>query len=203
MNTLKKTIGLSSIMLFLIISSSYQMPEKKSNTTALLLVDIQNFYFPGGRLPLENPEKATLNARKILESFREKGMLVVHIQHWAKSGAEIHKNVAPIKREKVISKDNVNSFKDTDLLEYLRSHQTKQLVICGMMTHMCVEGATRAAKDYGFDCILIGDACATRDLKYKNRVIRAMDVHFSTLSTLDGYYAKVLNTEEYLISLEQ
>jgi nicotinamidase-related amidase len=203
MKILKKTIGIFLIMLFLIIMSSYLTPEKKSDSTALLLIDIQDFYFPGGRLPLENPEKASLNARKILESFREKGMPAIHIQHRAKSGAEIHKNVAPIKGEKVISKDYVNSFKDTDLLEYLRSHQIKQLVICGMMTHMCVEAAARAAKDNGFDCILIGDACATRDLKYGNRVIRALDVHFSTLSTLDGYYAKVLNTEEYLDSLEQ
>lgn len=203
MKILKKTIGISLIMLFLIIMSSYPTPEKKSDSIALLLIDIQNFYFPGGRLPLENPEKASLNAQKILESFREKEMLVIHIQHKAKSGAEIHKNVAPIKGEKVISKNHVNSFKDTDLLEYLRSHQIKQLVICGMMTHMCVEAVTRAAKDYGFDCILIGDACTTRDLKYGNRVIRALDVHFSTLSTLNSYYAKVLNTEEYLDSMVQ
>lgn len=203
MKILKKTIGISLIMLFLMIVSSYLTPEKKSDSTALLLIDIQNFYFPGGRLPLENPEKASLNARKILDSFRKKGMPVIHIQHRAKSGAKIHKNVAPIKGEKVIPKNHVSAFKDTDLLEYLRSHQIKQLVICGMMTHMCVEAAARAAKDYGFDCILIGDACTTRDLKYKNRVIKAMDVHFSTLSTLDGYYAKILNTEEYLVSLEQ
>jgi len=181
----------------------YTSPEKENNATALLLIDIQDFYFPGGRSPLEDPEKASLNAQKILEKFREKAMLVVHVRHNAKSGAEIHKNVTPIKEEKVISNDHVNSFKDTDLLKYLRANNVKQLVICGMMTHMCVEAATRAAHDYGFDCILVGDACATRDLKYGNQVIKAVDVHLSTLSSLDGYYAKVMNTEEYLDSLAQ
>ena len=201
MKTWKKTAGIFSTLILLIIPFSYSTPEKENNATALLLIDIQNFYFPGGRRPLENPEQASLNSRKILKSFRERGKLVVHIRHNAKSGAEIHKNVAPIKGEKIISKNHVNSFKDTDLLEYLRSHKINRLVICGMMTHMCVEAAVRAASDLGFDCILIGDACDTRDLKYGNRVIGAKDVHDSTLSSLDGYYAKIMSTEEYLESL--
>lgn len=199
----KKIIVIFPIMVFLLIVFLYTSPEKENNATALLLIDIQDFYFPGGRSPLEDPEKASLNAQKILEKFREKGMLVVHVRHNAKSGADIHTHVAPIKEEKVISKDHVNSFKDTDLLKYLKANKVKQLVICGMMTHMCVEAATRAAHDYGFDCILVGDACATRDLKYGNQVIKAVDVHLSTLSSLDGYYAKVMNTEEYLDSLAQ
>ncbi len=201
--TFKKTIGISSVMVFLLTVFLYPTPEKEKNATALLLIDIQDFYFSGGRSPLENPEKASLNAKKILEKFREKGMLVVHIRHNARSGADIHKHVMPIKEEKVISKDRVNGFKDTELLKYLRAHEVKQLVICGMMTHMCVEAATRAAYDFGFDCILIGDACATRDLKYGDKIIKAADVHLSTLSSLNGYYAKVMNTEEYLNSLAQ
>jgi len=203
MMTFKKTISISSIMVFLLIVFLYPNPEKENNATAMLLIDIQDFYFPGGRSPLENPEKASLNAQKILEKSREKGMLVVHIRHNARSGAEIHKQVTPINDEKVISKDHVNGFRDTDLLKYLRDHKVKKLVICGMMTHMCVEAATRAAHDFEFDCILIGDACATRDLKYGNQLIKAVDVHLSTLSSLDGYYAKVMNTKEYLDSLAQ
>ncbi len=203
MMTFKKTIGTSSVMVFLLTVFLYPTPEKEINATALLLIDIQDFYFSGGRSPLENPEKASLNAQIILKKFREKGLLVVHIRHNAKSGAEIHKHVMPIKKEKVISKDHVNSFKDTDLLIYLRAHKVKQLIICGMMTHMCVEAATRAAQDFGFDCILIRDACATRDLNYGDKIIKAADVHLSTLISLDGYYAKVMNTEDYLDSLAQ
>ncbi len=201
MKSWKKTTGIFSTLILLIIPFTYSIPEKENNATALLLIDIQNFYFPGGRSALGNPEQASLNSRKILKSFRERGILVVHIKHTAKSGAEIHKNVAPIKGEKIISKNHVNSFKETILLEYLRSHKIKRLVICGMMTHMCVEAAARAASDLGFACILIGDACDTRDLKYGNRVIEAKDVHASTLSSLDGFYVKIMNTEEYLESL--
>jgi nicotinamidase-related amidase len=62
---------------------------------------------------------------------------------------------------------------------------------------MCVEAATRAASDYGFKCILIHDACATKDLKFGEKTIKAEDVHYSTLITLKNY-AEVISTDEYL-----
>jgi len=177
---------------------SAEESDMHSKKTALLIIDIQDFYFPGGSLPLVNPEPASLNAQKILKKFREKNMLVIHVRHNAKSGAGIHANVKPLESEKVISKDHANSFRDTDLLEYLNQHQVKRLVIVGMQTHMCVEAATRAACDLGFECILVHDACATRALKFDDKVISAEDVHYSTLSTLSGTYAQVMDTKTFL-----
>ncbi|NIM10949.1 MAG: isochorismatase family protein [Candidatus Aminicenantes bacterium] len=177
------------------LSAAGDTPKTK---TALLIIDVQYFYFPGSDYALVNPEAASLNAKKLLKKFREKKSLVIHVRHNAKKGAEIHENVKPIMGEKVISKNSVNSFKDTDLLKYLKEHQVKRLVICGMMTHMCVEAATRAAHDFGFECILVHDACATRALKFKDKVIGAEDVHDSTLSSLSGYYARVIDTETFL-----
>lgn len=179
--------------------NSSEKSDMNSKKTALLIIDVQDFYFPGGSLPLVNPEPASLNAQKILKKFREKNLLVIHVRHNAKSGAGIHANVKPINGEKVISKDYANSFKDTDLLAYLNKNQVKRLVIVGMQTHMCVEAATRAASDLGFECILVHDACATRDLKFKDKVISAEDVHYSTLSTLSRTYAKVLDTKTFLL----
>lgn len=177
---------------------SAEESDMHSKKTALLIIDIQDFYFPGGSLPLVNPEPASLNAQKILKKFREKNMLVIHVRHNAKSGAGIHANVKPLESEKVISKDHANSFRDTDLLEYLNQHQVKRLVIVGMQTHMCVEAATRAACDLGFECILVHDACATRALKFNDKVISAEDVHYSTLSTLSRTYAQVMDTKTFL-----
>ena len=178
-------------------SSNTYAGENKEDT-ALLLIDIQNFYFPGGRSELVDPEPASLNAQQLLQKFREKKLLVVHVRHIAEQGAEIHKNVRPLEGEKVFSKNHVNCFKDTDLLEYLRGHKVKNLVICGMMTHMCVEAAVRAAHDYDFETTLIHDACATRALKFGDREVSAADVHFSTLSSLNRYYARVLDTKTFL-----
>jgi nicotinamidase-related amidase len=173
------------------------MASGQTGKTALLLIDIQYFYFEGGSSALVDPLPASVNAAKLLSSFRERGNLVVHVKHGEGQQSDIHENVKPLDSEKVIVKNEVNSFLNTDLHEYLKTNQIDSLVLCGMQTHMCLEAATRAAADFGFNCTVIGDACATKDLKFGDKVIKAEDVHYSTLATFKPY-AKVLNTDAYL-----
>ncbi len=180
------------------------------NKKALILVDIQNDYFPNGKMELNGSEEASLNAGKILNDFREKKQEIFHIRHISirpdatfflpeTSGAEIHENVKPINDEIVIIKYYPNSFRDTHLFEMLIEKDIKELVICGMMTHMCIDATTRAAKDFGFNCILISDACATRALEIDGKMIKAEDVHYSFLAALNGFYSSVKSTKEYLL----
>jgi nicotinamidase-related amidase len=119
---------------------------------------------------------------------------VIMIQH--AGGSPVHKNVAPLPGEKVITKKEANSFNGTDLQDYLKSLKIKRLVICGMQTQMCVEATTRAAYDFGFTCLVVQDACAARNLKYGDRTVVAADVHASTLAILNGYYARVIDCKE-------
>lgn len=148
-------------------------------------------------MELVQPEKAAGNAAALLDFFRKKGLTVIHVRHNSEPGGEINDIVRPSIGEKVVSKNAVNCFVGTDLLDYLKAEKIDTLVICGMQTHMCVEAATRAASDLGFKCILIHDACTTRDLKFGNKVIKADDVHYSTLSTLKNY-AVVESTLDFL-----
>jgi len=179
-----------------------QESTMEKDNTALIIIDIQNFYFPEGSLPLFEPEKAAEKTALLLASFRDNEMKVIHVRHNAKLGSEIHDLVAPINGEKVISKDKANSFVGTDLLDYLKGNKIENLVICGMQTHMCLEAAARAASDYGFNCTVIEDACTTRDLKFGNTIVNAKDVHYSTLSTLKGTYAEIKTTEEFIQSFK-
>lgn len=177
-----------------------QIVEQKNEPmkTALLIVDIQNFYFPGEGPGLVHAEEASLAAKEVLQIFRDQKQLVVHIRHQSKKGFEIHKNVAPLPNEKVITKEEVNSFNKTDLLEYLRTNGVNRLVIIGMQTHMCLEAAVRAAHDYGFGCIVVQDACATKDMKFGAKTVKAEDVHTAVLATLTiGGYAKILDLSEF------
>ena len=166
--------------------------------TALLIVDIQEFYFPGDGPGLFHAEEASLAAKEVLGIFRDQKQLVVHVRHQSKKGFEIHANVAPINGEKVITKQEVNSFQKTDLQEYLKSNAINRLVIIGMQTQMCLEGAVRAAHDFGYDCIVVQDACATRDLKFGDKMVKAEDVQTAVLATLkDGRYAKVIDLKDF------
>ncbi|GBD91590.1 streptothricin hydrolase [bacterium BMS3Abin04] len=176
---------------------------------ALIIIDMQNDYFEGGKMTAVNSEKASLNAKKILTDFREKGLPVIHIQHISTregatfflkntEGAKIHENVKPNENEKIITKHFPNSFRETELLEYLKGNYTTDLVICGMMTHMCVDATTRAGKDFGFNIQLISDACATRDLEINGETVNAIEVQKSFLSALNYFYSQVLTPENYL-----
>jgi len=181
-----------------LFSNTLNAQEQKMPKTALIIIDIQDFYFPGGMLPLNEPEKAALNAQKTLDAFREKKLMVIHVKHNANSGADIHPLVKPVDGEKIITKNKANAFVGSDLHSYLKENKIEHLVLCGMQTHMCLEAATRAASDYGFQCTVIEDACTTRDLKFEDEVIKAKDVHYSTLSTLNGTYATIKTTKQFL-----
>lgn len=179
------------------------------NKTALLIIDIQNDYFQGGAYPLVNPNEASENASRLLNKFRDNQDLVVHVQHIAiqpgaafflpkTEGANIHEDVYPEPGEKIITKHAPNSFHDTDLLYYLKFEQITHLVICGMMTQICVDSTVRAAKDYGFEITLIADACATLDLEFQGETIPAKSVQSSFISALQFFYAEVMTTNQYL-----
>ncbi len=182
-----------SLILLLMLLTAF--PILMGQKTALLIVDIQEFYFPGGRMQLENPELAGMNAGLLLDHFRENGMLVYHVRHNFEPGGDIHPYVKPVEGETVISKDEVNAFAGTGLLEIMLQDSVEQLVICGMQTHMCMEAAVRAAHDYGFVCLVASDACASRALQFDEHIIPAKNVHYSTLSTLQGSYARVITTD--------
>jgi len=178
-------------------------------TTALLLVDIQNDYFPGGKMELEGSMQAGHLAGKILAHFRQKRLPLIHVQHVSAYpdapflvagtlGVEIHDSVKPVEDEVVIQKHFPNSFRDTQLLEHLKTNNIDSLVISGMMTNMCVDATVRAAFDYGFKSIVLSDACANRSLFYKDIEIPAQYVHGAFLASLGSIYARILTVEEFI-----
>ena len=71
------------------------------------------------------------------------------------------------------------------------------MVICGAMSHMCIDATTRAAFDFGFNCAVIQDACATRNLEFGGQTIAADQVHGSFMAALGSVYARVLGLDEY------
>ncbi|MHC1702800.1 MAG: cysteine hydrolase family protein [Tenuifilaceae bacterium] len=191
---MKKIFGL---LIATVIVSNLFSQNLDTSKTALLIIDVQDFYFPGGQVELVNPQSAADNAALLLNYFRQKGFPVIHIKHQSKTQSDIQKTVLPVEGEKIFTKKEVSAFNGTGLNDYLKSIGVKNLVICGMQTHMCVEGAVRGGYDLGYIVSLVHDACATRDLKWGDEIIPSKFVHQSTLSTLKSY-GKVLSTSEFL-----
>jgi nicotinamidase-related amidase len=188
--------------------------EECKMKSALLLIDIQNDYFPGGKNELFEPERAAERARRVLEYFRAASLPVFHIRHVSTrenatfflpdtTGAEIHPLVLPREGEPVLVKHTPNAFVGTALERELRAQQPEQLVICGMMSHMCIDSTVRAATDLGFSVTLLEDACTTKDLTWDGVQIPAQTVHRAIMASLSGTFAHVINTEEWLASAEK
>ncbi len=175
-------------------------PGPDTPPPTLLLIDIQEFYYPGGGWALADPEPAGRHAGRLLARFRERGWPVIHVRHDHEPGGAIHAHVAPRDGEPVLTKRRVNAFLDTDLQQRLEDLGTRRLVIAGMQTHMCVEAAVRAAADLGHEVTVAADACATRDVEHGGRTVAAADVHAATLATLAAY-ATVTDTATLLADL--
>ena len=110
----------------------------------------------GGHDPGRGP------AGELLAAWRQARRPIFHVQHLAPGpdatffrpdtpGVEIHASVRPLPGEALVRKQYPNAFRDTGLLEVLQGAGVEEVIICGAMSHMCVDATTRAAFDYGFE----------------------------------------------------
>ena len=178
--------------------------------TGLILVAIQKDYFPGGAMELAGMDKAAENAALVLNQFRQKDWPIFHVQHISKNpgatfflpdtkGVEINESVKPMQDETLILKNFPNSFRKTLLSAALNSEKINQLVICGAMSHMCIDATTRAAFDLEFTCAVIHDACASRDLEFNRKQVKAKDVHGAFMAALGSVYAQLVSCAYFKI----
>lgn len=178
-------------------------------STAVIVIDIQNDYFPGGKWTLDGVDAAADNAARIIAAARAAGDLVVHVRHEAtepdapffvagSEGARIHAKVLPLPGETVVVKHAVNAFQGTSLKAILEGHGIHDVVIVGSMSHVCIDAVTRAAADFGYKVTLIHDACATRDLEFQGTTVPAAQVHAAFMAALAFAYATVTTTTHHL-----
>lgn len=169
---------------------------------ALLVVDLQNDYFPGGKMELVGIEEAAKNVAQLLAIFRAQTMPILHVQHLSISpeatfflpdtnGVKIHQSVAPKEGERVIKKHFPNSFRETALYEELQDRHIGEVIVCGAMSHMCIDSTVRAGFDLGLSCVVVADGCAARDLAYGDQIIAAVHVHGAYMAGLAAAFAKV------------
>lgn len=182
-------------------------------TQGLIIVDVQNDYFKGGSMELVGMDEAAASCRVLLDAFRADSAPLFHVQHLATRegatffvpgtpGAEIHDSMTPAAGEPLVVKHYPSAFRDTGLHETLQQAGIDELVICGAMSHMCIDATTRAAADMGYDCIVAHDACATTDVEFGGRKVPADEVHAAFMSALGFAYAKVVPTKEALATCE-
>lgn len=185
------------------------MTQNTALQQALVVIDVQNDYFPGGRWTLAGMEAAADNVARLLTAARTAGDTVIHVRHEFPTsdapffvpgsvGAEIHAKAHNVGREPVVVKNQINAFRDTALKQLLDQAGIQDVVLCGAMSHMCVDAAVRAASDFGYRCTVIHDACATRDQEFQGLKVPAEQVHAAYMSALGFGYATLLSTKDFV-----
>lgn len=174
------------------------MNKSTNEKSALIIVDVQRDYFEGGLNPLSQPNEALENIRDLLGVFREKNLPVFHVQHISErdnapffkpksKGIEIHPALHPLESEQVVVKHAPNSFYKTELEAALKAHQVNKLIICGMMSHHCIDTTVRAGRERGYAIDLVHDGCATKNLEFYGQVIEAKWVQKVFMAALQGF----------------
>ena len=173
---------------------------------ALLIIDVQNDYFPNGKCQLYKPEIALNTIKDLLKIFRKQNLPIIYIRHESihgtffnpnTNGVQIHNDIKPLDTETVIVKHYPNSFYETNLQNKLIENGVMELVVCGMMTHMCIDTSVREAKDLGYYVTLISDACATKDLEWNGRKLPASFINDVYMASLNSKFAKVIASADY------
>ncbi|MFT4020337.1 MAG: cysteine hydrolase family protein [Acinetobacter sp.] len=175
---------------------------------ALIIIDVQNDYFPEGKKPLHQPEKALEKIHQLIEKFQKDNQPIIFIQHISNQpeptffkaktyGVELHPSFDIQKQSIVIEKHYPNSFFDTSLQQVLQKLEIEQVILCGMMTHNCVDSTTRAARELGFNPILIADATATCDLTWQGEIVPAQQVQLAYFAALQNF-ATLVETHHFL-----
>lgn len=142
---------------------------------ALLVIDVQNDYFEGGRFPLWNTEQALTNTERAIRHATELGIPVVLVQHVADTsagpapffepgtvGVELHARIrAAAPSAPVVVKRFADAFEKTELEAVLTRMGAKELLIAGMMTQNCVThtAISKAAEKY--DVTILPDCTTT------------------------------------------
>jgi nicotinamidase-related amidase len=186
-----------------------QAKGRSMSKRAVIVVDIQNDYFPEGKYSLVNIEQAAANAAKVIAAARDKGDEVIHVQHVfpdsqapffapETEGVKINPAVEPRDGEALVVKNHPNSFLKTDLKDRLDAKGIKEVVVVGAMSHMCIDATARAASDFGYRTTVVQDACATRDLAFGGVTVPAAQVHAAMMSALGFAYATITDTDAYI-----
>ncbi len=182
------------------------------NTTALIVVDVQQGFLDPSWGPRNNPG-AEANIARLITAMRLGGISIHHVHHASRSpagtfylgtpGYETKPEAVPAPGEPVHVKSVNSSFIGTSLEHDLRSACIDTLVVVGLTTNHCVSTTVRMAGNLGFTTYVVEDATAAFDRASLDGSMRAAaDVHAAALSDLSGEFAAVVSTEDILRMLD-
>lgn len=146
-----------------------------TKSSALLVIDPQNDYFPGGAFPLWNADETLSSIVQTIRIAREKGIKIIFVKHVADpahglapffnegtEGVKIHQSIIAAAPDAVVVKKHfADSFEKTDLNQILSAHKIDRIMLCGMMTQNCVTHTALSRSSDAYEISILQDCCTT------------------------------------------
>ena len=168
---------------------------------ALLVIDLQNDYFPGGAYPLWNTDTTLENIERAIARAHERGVAVIIVQHIADRsagispffnegtpGAEIHPRIrAAAPDAPVVVKTFADSFVNTTLEAELAKLGAEKLLVCGMMTQNCVTHTAISKSAEKYEVSILPDCCTTVDEMLHNIALHAVSTRVKLVPSAEAF----------------
>ena len=168
-----------------------------TNSRVLLVIDLQNDYFPGGKFPLWNTDSTLNNVTTAIQEAQRAGDLVVLIQHVADpamgiapffnegtDGADLHPRIRELAPDApVVVKAYADGFVETRLQNLLAEHGIQELLVCGMMTQNCVTHTAISPSAEQYKVSILADCCTTVDEMIHNIALHAVSTRVARVAT--------------------
>jgi nicotinamidase-related amidase len=178
-------------------------------TRALVVIDVQNEYFPGGALPITHPAGHFASILRVLDAAADRKVPVVVVRHGFPNldapffrpgtpGWELHAEVAARPRKHLIDKALPGSFTGTDLEPWLRERGIDTITVAGYMTHMCCDTTARQAAHRGFAVEFLADATGTLPVSNSAGSVTAEELHRSILCAQQMMISEVLDSARWI-----
>jgi nicotinamidase-related amidase len=167
---------------------------------ALIVIDLQNDYFPGGKFPLWNTEATLANVERAIATAGEKGIPVVIVQHIADSrkgiapffnegtsGADVHPRIlAAAPGAPIVVKHFADSFVGTTLEATLTRLGVTELLVCGMMTQNCVTHTAISKSAEKYNVSILADCCTTVNEMLHNIALHAVSTRVPLIAASEA-----------------
>ena len=160
------------------------MPLEINKHTALVVVDVQNDFCPGGALEIREGDKVVTALNKYIEKFRKAGAPILFTRDWHPpdhssfkpqggpwpphciqntEGAKFHPRLSIPPEGEIVSKadkkdEAYSFFQGTDLAMKLRDRGIKRLLVGGLATDYCVKETVLDGLRNGFEVYHLDDA---------------------------------------------
>jgi isochorismate hydrolase len=182
----------------------------KSQTSALLVIDMQQYFCnPSSHAYFKDSTTIIPNIHQLITTYRQQSLPVIFTRYallrtelpgamgrwWNdvlyddNDMSNIIDALHPLPHERVIRKTQYSAFFETDLDQMLKKLQVTNILITGVLTHLCCETTARDAFMRNYDVFFAIDATASDKQDLHNASLRTLSDGFTTLVTTNEVLA--------------